>query len=74
MIAGSLSLGRVHRINPNTTETFFNMLEKVATKNNLSDAPGNVSNNVESFIKTNNRTDSVKLEKSSKILTHGRKE
>ena len=32
MTAGSLSLVRLHRVNPNTAETYFNMLEKVATK------------------------------------------
>jgi len=36
-------------MNPNTVETFFNMLEKVATKNNLSDTPGNIFNIVESL-------------------------
>jgi hypothetical protein len=53
------------------------MLEKVATKNNLSDSPGNIFHIVESLKKTNNRPDSVKLEESSKdvhVLTPGRKE
>jgi hypothetical protein len=51
MIVGSLSLARIHRMTPNTAETFFNMLEKVATKNNLYDTPGNIFNIVKTFIK-----------------------
>ena len=63
MTAGSLSLAGVHRMNPNTTGTFFNMLDIVATKNNLSDTPGDIFNIVESFVKTNKGPDSVKPEK-----------
>jgi len=40
MTAESLSLARVHIMNWNTVGTFFNMLEKLATENNLSDTPG----------------------------------
>jgi len=43
-----MSLARIHRTN---REAFFNMLEKVATKNNLSDTLGNIFNIFESFIK-----------------------
>jgi hypothetical protein len=76
LTAGSLSLAGLHIMNPNTAETYFNMLEKVATKNNLSDTPGNIFNIVERFIKTNNRPDSLKPEKSSKnvrVLAQGEK-
>jgi hypothetical protein len=58
MSAGSLSLARAHRINPNNVRTLFNMLEKEATKNNLSDTTGNFFKIVKSFVKTNNRPDS----------------
>jgi hypothetical protein len=43
-------------------------MEKEVNTNNLSDTPGNIFNIVESFIKTNNRPDSIKPEKSSKMF------
>jgi hypothetical protein len=58
MTAGSLSLARAHRMNPNNARTLFNMLEKVTTKNNLSDTTGNIFKIVESSVETNNRPDS----------------
>jgi hypothetical protein len=60
MTAGNLSLSRAQIMNQHTVGTFFNMLEKVATENNLSDAPGNVINNNESGIQINNKPDSVR--------------
>jgi hypothetical protein len=66
--AGSLTLSRVHRMNPNTVGTYFNILEKVATKNNLSDTSGNIFSIVESFIKSNDKPDCVVTEKKSKNL------
>jgi hypothetical protein len=42
------------------------MLEKVATKNNLSDTSGNIDNIDESGIKRNNKTDSVTTDKGSR--------
>ena len=39
--AESLSLARARRMNRNT-RTFFNMLQKVGTENNLSDTHGNI--------------------------------
>ena len=43
IFAERLSLARA-RMNLNTAGTFYNLLDKVATENNLSDTPGNVSN------------------------------
>ena len=40
MTAERLSLATAYRMNRNIVGTFFNMLEKVATKNNLSDNLG----------------------------------
>jgi len=60
MTARNLSLARTQRINRHTTGTFFNMLERVATENNLSDAPGNIINNNESGIQINDKPDSVR--------------
>jgi len=47
-------------MNRHTVGTIFNMLEKVATENNLSDAPGNVINNNESGTQINSKPDSVR--------------
>jgi hypothetical protein len=66
--AGSLSLTRAQRMNRNTVGTFFNMLEKVATENNLSDTPGNILNIKGSGKQTNNKSDSVRTEKGSKMF------
>lgn len=60
MAAGNLSLARAQRMNRHTVGTIFNMLEKVATENNLSDAPGNVINNNESGTQINSKPDSVR--------------
>lgn len=42
-------------MNPNTVRTFFNMVEKVARENNLSDTPGDVFKINESGILLNNK-------------------
>jgi hypothetical protein len=42
--AESLSLTGAQRMKGNAVGTFYNMLEKVATENNLSDTPGNLFN------------------------------
>ena len=44
MTAESLSLARAETMKPKTAEMFFNMLEIIATKNKISDTPGNISN------------------------------
>lgn len=62
MSAESLSVARAQRVNWNTVGTFFNMLEKTATENNLSGTPGNDSNVNESGTQVNN-TDTVFTEK-----------
>jgi hypothetical protein len=52
------------------------MLEKVATKNNLSDTSGKIFSIGECFKKTNNKPDSVITEEKSKnvhFITLGRK-
>jgi hypothetical protein len=43
-------------MNPNTVRTFFNLVEKVATENNLSGIPGNVFKIDESGTQLNNKT------------------
>jgi hypothetical protein len=48
--------------------TFFNMLEKLATENNISDTPGNIFNTDESGIQINNKADTVITEKGLKML------
>ena len=45
---------------------FFNMLEKEATENNLSDTSGNIVNIDESDIKRNNKSDPVTTDKGSR--------
>ena len=62
-------------MNWNTVGTFFNVLEKVATENNLSDRAGNIFNIDESGIQTNNKLDFLKTKKGSKnvhVLTSGK--
>jgi hypothetical protein len=58
MTAGNVSLAGAQRMNRNTVGTFFNMLEKLAPKSNLYDAPGNVIKDDESGIQINNKPDS----------------
>jgi len=58
------------------TGTFFNMLEKVGTKNNFSDTPGNIFIFDDSGIQINNKPNSVIAEKRSinvHVLTLGEK-
>ena len=68
MTAENLSLARAQRMNRNTGGTFFNMLEKAATDNNLSDTPGNILNIDASRIQINNKPNSVITQKGSKIF------
>jgi hypothetical protein len=42
MTAESLSVARAQSVHWNSVGTFFNMLENVATENNLSGTPGNI--------------------------------
>jgi len=42
MNAESLSVARAHRVHWNNVGTLFNMLENMATENNLSGTPGNI--------------------------------
>jgi hypothetical protein len=44
MAAESLSLSRDHGMNPNNVGAFLNMMDKVATENNLSDTLLNIFN------------------------------
>ena len=60
MTAGNLCLARTKRMNRHNFGTFFNMLEKVATENNLSDSPGNFVKNNESRIQISNKPVSVR--------------
>jgi hypothetical protein len=49
--------------------TFFNMLEKIAKENHLSDTPGNIFNiNGSGKQIPSNKSDSVRTEKRSKIF------
>ena len=66
--AESLSLTGAQRMNWNAVGTFYNMLEKVATENNLSDTPGNILNINGSGKQINNKSDSLRTEKGSKML------
>jgi hypothetical protein len=50
---------RASRMNPNTVRTFFNMVEKIATKNNLSGTFGNIFKIDESGIQLNNQPDII---------------
>jgi hypothetical protein len=61
----SRSLARDQRMNRNTVGIFFNMLEKVATENNPSDAPGNIFKMDKSGIQIYNKHDSVISDKSA---------
>ena len=60
--AESLSLARARRMNRNT-RTFFNMLQKVGTENNLSDTHGNIFFFWQKWLTINNKPDSVIAEK-----------
>lgn len=55
---------RTQTINRKTVDTFFNMLEKLAAYNNLSDTPGNIFNIDESSILMNKELYSGIREKS----------
>jgi hypothetical protein len=44
MTAESLSLARAQTMKLKTVETFFNRLEKIPTKNKISETPGNIFN------------------------------
>jgi hypothetical protein len=66
--AVGLPLYRAQRINRKMLETFFNMIEKVATGNNLSDTPGNIFNIDESGTQINNKPNSVMREKGLKMF------
>jgi hypothetical protein len=57
-----LSLARAQRMNWNIVGAFFNMLEKVATENNVSDTPGNIFNIAESDIQIINKYDTIVTE------------
>jgi hypothetical protein len=63
-------------MNRNTVGTLFNMLENVATENNLSDTPGNIFNIDESVLRINKKPVAVitgKGSKSVRVLTSGGK-
>jgi predicted phosphatase len=64
--AERLSLYRAQTMKPKTVEMFFNMLEKVATKNKISETSGNIFNLDENDIHINNKPDSIITEKVSK--------
>jgi hypothetical protein len=66
MSSESRSLARDKRMNRNTVGIFFNMLEKVATESNPSDAPGNIFKMDKSGIQIYNKHDSVISDKSVK--------
>ena len=66
--AESLSLTRAQRMDRNAVGTFFNMLEKVATENKLSDTPGNIFNINGNGKQINNKSDSVRTERGSKMF------
>ena len=76
MTAERRSLARGQRTNRNIIGTFFKMLGKVATENNLSDTPGNICNIYEDGMQIYNKPDSVITDKGSKnvhVLTSGEK-
>ena len=50
---------------PNTVRTFFNMVEKIATENNLTGTPGNVFKIDEIGIQLNNKPDAIITQKGS---------
>jgi hypothetical protein len=66
--AESLSLTRAQRMNRNAVGTFYNMLEKVATENKFCDTPGNILNINGSGKQMNNKSDSVRTERGSKMF------
>lgn len=61
----SLSFARVQRMDQNIVLTLFNMLEKLGTKNNISDTHGNIWNIHKSSIQIN-KPDTVITEKGSR--------
>jgi hypothetical protein len=66
MTAERLFLARGHRLNRNIAGTFFIMLEKVATENNLSDTPVNTCNIYGGGIQIYNKPEPVITEEGSK--------
>jgi hypothetical protein len=73
MTAESLPVAGAHRVNWNTVGSFFNMLEKTATENNLPGTPGNVSNVNENGTQVNS-SDTVitdKRPKNTRVLSSG---
>jgi hypothetical protein len=66
--AESLYSTRAQRMNRNAVGAFFNMLEKVATENNLSDTPGNIFKIDGSGVQINNNPNSVITEKGSNMF------
>jgi hypothetical protein len=74
--AESLSLARAQRMNRNTVGRNFNMLEKVASENNLFDALDNIFNIDDNGRQISNKPASVKTanwSKSVRVLTSGGK-
>ena len=68
--AESLSSARAQRIKGDTAGTSFNILEKLATKNILSDTPRNFSNIDKSGMQINNKSDSLIKENRPKIFSN----
>jgi hypothetical protein len=66
--AEGLPLVTVERMNWKTVGTSFNVFERVATENNLSDTPGNILKTDVSGVQVNNKHDSVIIEKRSKMF------
>jgi hypothetical protein len=74
--AEGLSLARAQGMDRKIVETFFNMMEKVVTENNVFDKPGNIFNVDQSGVQANNKPASVitgKVSKSVHVLTSGEK-
>jgi predicted phosphatase len=68
MTAESLSLATAQTMKPKTVEKFFNILEKVATKNKISVTPGNIFHLDKNDVHVNNKPDSTITEKLSKKI------
>jgi len=66
MTAENLSLARAKTMKPKTAENFFNLLEKVAIKNKISETPGKIFNLDKNDIDINKKPDSIIREKVSK--------
>ena len=66
--AENLSLVGVQRKKANMAGIFFNLLEKVVSKKNLSGTPGNIFNIEESGIQINNKPEFVITEKGYQIF------